>query len=155
MKKEDFANYEQSIAVKKLGFNEPCISAYNTHDKSVGYALNISSEYSAVNYNEGESPISRPLKSQIFRFFRDKYNFDSWIYTSTGNVYYYAILLAGRYVKESRNYNSHEEAENACVDRLIDVANNEIDKLTEWIKNYADDWVVTKAVEMAKNGEKL
>ena len=77
---KEFINYEQALALKKLGFNEPCIAWYNTKDEfymvyQPGYINGKKTDYIAtnINYNNTDETCSAPLYQQVFRFFREKY----------------------------------------------------------------------------------
>ena len=61
---KEFVPYEQALALKELGFNEPCLASY-FHE---GKRLHIT-EY--LNY--GEYTTLAPLFQQAFRWFRDKH----------------------------------------------------------------------------------
>jgi hypothetical protein len=57
------------------------------------------------------------IHQQAFRFFREKYNLHSHIEYSKG-FYEYWILL------DAVGYDTYEEAELACIKRLIEIAKN-------------------------------
>ena len=60
---KEFVPYEQALALKELGFNEPCLASYF----HAGKRLHIT-EY--INY--GEYTTLAPTFSQAFRWFREK-----------------------------------------------------------------------------------
>jgi hypothetical protein len=117
---KEFATYEQSIAFKELGFDEPCITHYTINGK-------FSNDYSAPRkYNsefELSSYISAPLKQQVFRWFRDKYNLVSWVYISH-NEFFYTIVENGRYVKGVGSHANYDGAEEGCINKLIEIVKN-------------------------------
>ena len=102
--KKDFIPYEQALALKELGFDEPCLAAYLT----AGRFLDIS-EY----VNHGDYRILAPLYQQAFRWFREKHGLRHFIEYDNGH--YNAV------VQSSLVYHcdTHEEAELACLNRLI------------------------------------
>ena len=51
---KEFVSYEQALALKELGFDEPCMSSRDI--------------------NNGEGLIQLPLYQQAFRWFREKHN---------------------------------------------------------------------------------
>ncbi len=82
----EFVPYEQALALKELGFDEPCFAKYTvileddinwftipeqgiTDKTSFGSSKN----YNSKSFKE-EGTISAPTFSQAFRWFRDKYN---------------------------------------------------------------------------------
>jgi hypothetical protein len=118
-----FATYEQALALKELGFNEPCFGWYE-HNGNFYYC-----------YQEGIVPPSpskklikgcclAPLKSQVFKWFRKNssingivsyYGKDQWnieILDYKGNE---LIQI------EDNTFWSYEEAESACIDKLIEI----------------------------------
>jgi hypothetical protein len=70
---KDFTPYAESLALKELGFDEPCLKfIYIGSNPYVedGQILE------AKNWNKYNTHISVPLFSQAFRFFREKYNLE-------------------------------------------------------------------------------
>jgi hypothetical protein len=66
--KKEFIPYEQALALKELGFNEPCFFSYdywNTEHLANSY-------YDYVNYNIREKIVSAPLYQQAFRWLYQK-----------------------------------------------------------------------------------
>jgi len=69
-----------------------------------------------------------PLKQQAFRWFREKHSLQHEIINDLGNdltsiVYVYSIFAVDR----SEEYNTYEEAEQACLDKLIEICKNKQD----------------------------
>jgi hypothetical protein len=127
--KEQFIPYEQALALKELGFDERCLAFYN------GKFL----ESTDYDFDNGTSKdiglcIVAPLYQHAFKFFREKYNlfceiqidrttepkfcFDIFQYEHFGN--YEKIE-----VKEWYLYRTQEEAELACLKKLIEIANEQ------------------------------
>lgn len=125
--KEHFLNYEQSLAVKELGFNEPCFGWYDS-----GY-LRIGSVVESKHV-QGLSENLAPLKSQFFKWVREKYNLRGFIgfrpNVKKFDYHIYDMSLSGiEYVKQRtmEEYNkdplvgTHEEAEDACINKIIEL----------------------------------
>ena len=119
---KEFVSYEQAVALKDLGFNEPCLAYYQhwitTDGSSQDIVINGDCECCD---NRGEPA---PLKQQVFRWFRKKYDSSESIW-SHRSKWIFAIkeITSGYYLMgESPVYNSYEEAENACIDKLIEIA---------------------------------
>ena len=127
-----FANYNQSLALKELGYDEPCFGWYE-HNGNFYYC-----------YQEGLVPPSpskklikgcclSPLKSQVFEWFRDKHNLISCVRTISYGCaideqeFYYEIVSV-RGVESYEIYNKYEEAESACINKLIEIVENNLDK---------------------------
>ena len=115
--KKEFVTYEQAVALKELGFDEDCLAFYN------GKFLD-SSDY---NFDDGTSKdiglcIKVPLKQQVFRWFREKYEWitsirDNKFPDMSGKQYYFEYGYRNSYER----YVTYEEAENACIDKLIEL----------------------------------
>lgn len=117
MLKEDFLTRLQADAVKELGFFKPCIGVYR--DDDVVITVNPKDHY----YYED----SAPTKSQVFRWFREKYDFDiPYIQKlrKLGVVFYYCQVPN---TDISFRVTSYEEAESACIDRLIEIVKEQKD----------------------------
>ena len=113
-----FCPYEQALTLKELGFNEPCFGFYNRKEKL--YLC----DYKNAN-EEKISIISAPLYQQAFRFFREKYKLSGEIYIFK-NIWNFDIEDISNsiqlYTSDIMCYNSYEEAELACIRKLIEIA---------------------------------
>jgi hypothetical protein len=154
---EHLVTYNQALSLKELGFDKSCLGAYYTgkvmkgngtwiFDKKLASELTIHdfikkiSDNSALfkpNYvkNSNDSYyVSAPLKSQVFKWFRDEYNIQGYIYPLTvqgyknGRIftnYIYTIKDLYNDIIESNPVNeefeNYEEAESACIDKLIEI----------------------------------
>jgi hypothetical protein len=108
---KEFIPYEQSLALKELGFDEKCLS----------YPIS-STDASGRTWT---SVLVAPLYQQAFRWFREKYNFCSWVYQVDNSKYFFSILEEGRYLDtNNKKRNSYEEAELECLKRLIEIVKN-------------------------------
>ena len=122
---KDFVTYEQALAVKELGFDEPCLAGYDLN-KSM-YVSHVTIEDSQY-YSSFE--LKAPLNSQVFRWFRDIWFLDSEIYLQEelGHKFYHYLILQlvrGNIEWKSKNtikFKTYEDAENACIDKLIEIA---------------------------------
>ena len=107
-----FVTYEQAIAIKELGFDEPCFGFYDIFTNEVK-----GGNYPCVGSNNA------PLKQQVFDFFREKYGYDISIRKNSKKTYQFTIKLN---FKEDDSYHfidfpfdTHEEASSACIDKII------------------------------------
>jgi hypothetical protein len=121
--KEQFVTYEQALALKELGFDEPCFGVYATKD---GYVRK-----SAYDEN-GDAP----TYSQAFRFFREKYNLYqdisafAWNYDKKQLGFSIRTYLNPVNIETERKvygevYETYEEAELECLKKLIEIANEQ------------------------------
>jgi hypothetical protein len=125
---KEFVLYGLALELKQLGFDEPCFKYIYMGD--TGNNVNISCEVvpsSAKNYNEVDVCVSTPTYSQSFRWFREKHElFHSIIYqddNSGPSVFDYEILSkrGKSQIDESTEFDTHEEAELACLKKLIEI----------------------------------
>ena len=120
---KEFIPYEQALELKELGFDEPCMCIYDKDGKLERSLI----EYPIINskngFHEKWNIITAPLKQQVFRWFREKHGLQFWIepsfkseYQTDGYVYY--VKNNGSY---SIDYATYEEAEDACINKLIEI----------------------------------
>jgi hypothetical protein len=128
---KEFILYEQALALKELGFDEPCFANYTVipEDKIDWFTIpeqgitDKTSFGSSKNYNsksfEEEGTISAPLYQQAFKWFREKYEVSPIItcYSELRNAWKYHIPNEGG----EQGFNTYEEAELACLKKLIEI----------------------------------
>ncbi len=112
---KEFIPYEQALALKELGFDEPCFGYY------LASTLFISND---IVYNSTDIPVIKaPLYQQAFRWFREKhklvFNFISYNIVKPGE-YHWSITWNDE-AKASGIVKTYEEAEQACLDKLIEI----------------------------------
>ena len=130
---QEFVPYEQALALKELGFDEPCFGYYNIDPYLETPAFNM------VKPFEHEWCLPAPLYQQAFRWFRKKYKLNSET-PYLPNVEKYGIVVSDMTIKPkdlSKNenfkrgveitnnfaqYDTHEEAELACLKKLIQIS---------------------------------
>lgn len=115
---KELVPYKESFYLKELGFDVPCFTYYKNDQLSDILELVKNSEMENVN-NELYDYISAPTFSQAFRWFREKYVLDN-------------AILKDRFVIETEEdlpnwyygFKSYEEAELACLRKLIEIVKN-------------------------------
>jgi hypothetical protein len=122
---KEFIPYEQALKLKELGFDEPCFCYWYTQQGSFPSIRTKDIQFNGWK-NYPDSNTVAPLYQQAFRWFREKHglmgsvcedvdgNFSLW--TNKGN-----LLLQG---KEYKEYKTYEEAELACLKKLIEIVKN-------------------------------
>jgi hypothetical protein len=122
--KTEFIPYEQALALKELGFDEPCLASYETAfgkgiDFELGYIIDGPKNY-----------VLAPLYQQAFRWFREKYDLVHRInrdggYWICATLDLYDEADQGAIEKFIDCYpNTYEEAELACLNKLIEIVKN-------------------------------
>ena len=124
---KDFVPYEQALALKELGFDEPCLATYH---KELHTIIPIYAEYT------NQDVIKAPLYQQAFRWFREKHNIDAWVQPFVSEKhgkpflpdesYAYYIFEDGVYVADGVNFLDSEEAELACLKKLIEIVKQQL-----------------------------
>ena len=121
MLEKEFVPYEQALALKELGFNEPHFKSYvgisnNGDIKDCTYVL--------CNGKLNNDDVSAPTFSQAFRWFREKYGLLSYVDKCLTDTFRYNLDLNGSMIGLS-GHKTHEEAELACLIKLIEIANEQ------------------------------
>ena len=100
---KEFIPYEEALELKKLGFDIPSISGYSYPDSDKLLAQAI-------------------LYQQAFRWFREKHQISPSIHcmSEQGNSWRYHIPNEGG----ETNFSTYEEAELACLIKLIEIVKN-------------------------------
>ena len=138
---KEFVPYELAVKLKALGFDEPCFGSW-WFNPSI-HKLNEEELQIVKSYYFGlpEYCILAPTFSQAFRWFREKYNLHAEITWSPSYEYdsgewsdaIYEITITNvSYIKEwvaespdmqraNGKQLTYEEAELACLDKLIEL----------------------------------
>jgi hypothetical protein len=117
--KDLFVSYEQALQLKELGFDEPCLKYWN----GIGEYFDQNDWF---NWNQSEKFISIPLKQQVFKWFREKYNIIGLIeggFDMT-NIFTYCIWEGFKDKIYDDYYGTYEEAEDVLINILIDKVKN-------------------------------
>ena len=126
---KEFVPYEQALALKELGFDEPCLGFYwNTgkfyitaeYHNYVG--LHKQNQLGDYNYDSTSSP----LYQQAFRWLREKYN----LISNVDSLHYACELKINKFIYKIVQktgsgtydiYDTYEEAELECLKKLIEI----------------------------------
>ena len=118
-----FVTYEQSLALKELGFDEPCMGKYDTK-QSDEWVINIYSGHLNTQFGDKNNACIAPLRSQVFEFFRG-YRLTVVIedYLDDYEVKIVEWTLSDdRITHEFPNrFDSWGDAESAAIDKLIEL----------------------------------
>jgi hypothetical protein len=119
--KKEFIPYEQALELYELGFDEPCFGWFDTGYLRVG---NVESKHI-----QGLGELLAPLYQQAFRWFREKYDLFGCIdlQACTPSHWYIRIdkIEINDYLYHSEDehlrFNTYEEAELSCLEKLIEI----------------------------------
>jgi hypothetical protein len=136
---KEFVSYEQAVALKELGFNEICMGYF---DVRLEHQIGNFDFTEIKGYHESVAALS-PLKQQVFRWFREKYNlhyrityydpikaiefqadYQGFLYKTSAASFDGSLYLPHQSYWKLKDspYSTYEEAENACIDKLIELA---------------------------------
>jgi hypothetical protein len=111
---KDFIPYQQALDLKELGFDESCLASYVKETK----------EFTTRSFADfyKDQQVLAPLYQQAFRWFREKYQLHSYIEGAYPWFRFYINTEDNRY--EGHKHLSFEEAELACLIKLIEIVKN-------------------------------
>ena len=115
---KEFVKYTEALALKELGFNEPC---FGFHSKIHGLMMVKTSGSSSLYKDAGEC--LSPTYSQAFRWFREKYQLHSTITSISQESWQWHIQKPGQQLGKLYNedFYTYEEAELECLKKLIEI----------------------------------
>jgi len=117
----EFVPYELASKLKQIGFDEECFSYYhNRHEPSWVKTLHRGDTAKNSVQNLYQSDCAAPLFQQAFRWFRKK-EFLIDVTSLNRNEYEFYIQWSFAYSFLSDIYTTYEEAELACLDKLIEI----------------------------------
>jgi hypothetical protein len=126
---KEFVSYEQALSLKELALKKLGV-------ENIGHTFGFYASFYTTatptleiewndEYDAFEIIISAPLKQQVFRWFREKYNIHGEVFVNDNGTF---IYLISRLVPQGRvqspikgMFNTYEKAENACIDKLIEI----------------------------------
>jgi hypothetical protein len=137
---KEFIPYEQALALKELGFDEPCFTYFGNISKAL-FGLKGKIEFhtnTLLDINHSKNVVSSaPTFSQAFRWFREKYNLVCIVFNDDGDIehdnirFNWEIRVITHSFKNMKNqknasvgeynYKTYEEAELECLKKLIKI----------------------------------
>jgi hypothetical protein len=120
---KEFVPYEESLALKELGFDEECLKYWNDFGKTSTYM-----RFQLLNDIDDwcQDYIKAPLYSQAFRWFRENHDLIHRINRDGG---WWICAILDLYDEDDQgvienfidcNPKTYEEAELACLKKLIE-----------------------------------
>jgi hypothetical protein len=116
--KNEFIPYESALELKELGFDEPCFGWFSS-DGTLVKEVTEKTDFTLA-----------PLYQQAFRWFREKHGLDCFIDRGGMKGIYHAFVGGSEHgFLYGNNGNSpseftYEEAELACLKKLIEIVKN-------------------------------
>ena len=119
---KEFIPYKLALALKELGFDEPCFKGYTEEYKTLISFGNTHTNTSVKNALPTK-PFTAPLYQQAFRWFREKYELWQIIQQNTDKDWTYDIMpIIGMIdYKLFDVFDTYEEAELECLKKLIEI----------------------------------
>jgi len=141
---KEFIPYEQALALKELGFDEPCLACVGENNEVI---IRVG-DYRSFSNKKPEDSIERdfynniikdfnsyvndtasaPTFSQAFRWFREKYHIMGEVKFKggrTAKTAWYDYVITSEIDWDVKNPNEqwkkHEEAELECLKKLIEI----------------------------------
>jgi hypothetical protein len=109
---DDIVSFDQALELCIIGYNEPTFCMYEIENRQLCLChLDEDGLYIP------DKDLHAPTKSQVFRWFREKYGAHMHPTLVIPNVY---IVQYGLWA--SKTFDTYEEAENAAIDKLIEIA---------------------------------
>ena len=125
--KDLFVSYEQALQLKELGFNEPCLKVGNPNGHILWKFMDVL-DVEGVDIGDimkekfDDRFVEIPLKQQVYVWFIEKQGLSSWILSisdpkETDTKYSYKI----KNCDDELLFDNLEEAEDACINKLIEI----------------------------------
>lgn len=131
---KDFVPYQEALALKELGFNEPCIASYmqsmrfNIHEQN---GLHWETITNSGYIKEYPKACTAPTYSQALRWFREKHHLIGtieYVGGATPETTWWDICVVGHFNTNpsewTMKYQPYEQAELACLQKLIEIVKN-------------------------------
>ena len=129
---KEFIPYELASKMKQLGFDEPCFGYYLQNKRFISY------EERRAMPKQTKDAISFPLFQQAFRWFREKYGLASQFTYYHVPKWTFEILefteikmTPSKVLCEYSEPRTYEEAELACLKKLIEIVEQRNAEMTE------------------------
>ena len=117
---KEFVPYSEALELKELGFDEECFGYYSFSEK-----ITLKSCFNRTPIILSGKKCSIPLYSQVFRWFREKYDLMFPINKDDIGQYYFSIPNSNRLLDtKCYCFVSYEEAELECLKKLIEIVKN-------------------------------
>jgi len=128
---KEFVPYELALALKEIGFDEPCFAFFDTFQSNKLIFAIEGKNKMGVSINNKNFTIA-PTWQQAFRWFREKQEIEGFVHKAIEGTYYFVIKRIGNnesnmyeFIKTPpKNVDTYEEAELSCLKKLIEIVEN-------------------------------
>ncbi len=124
---KEFIHYEEALALKELGFDEPCFGFYYPNGKLI--------QIHTIGFPDDKKDcILAPLYQQAIKWFREKYRLQPSVNSFCFEEYSFVIMGSRNEIlypihhkllndgkKNPWEFDTYEEAELACLKKLIEI----------------------------------
>ncbi len=117
----EFVPYELAVKLKQLGFDEPCLASWIEKDSRDGGGINLEIWNDENTHYVVKSSTNVPLFQQAFRWFREQ-RFLIHFSSHDHNIHDFYIKWSPEKSILSDAYDTYEESELACLEKLIEIA---------------------------------
>ena len=118
---KEFVPYEEALALKELGFDEPCFGRW-IEPTELFISTPADDEYCQKQHKFSWTALA-PLYQQAFRWFRDKHKLGA-IISQFGWGIENELGQIVHNISDSENPLCYEEAELECLKKLIEIFKN-------------------------------
>jgi hypothetical protein len=125
---KEFVPYELALELKQLGFDEPCLSYFDSRLEQQLGNFDFTEIKVYKVYNESASVLV-PTFSQAFRWFRNNYRLNTQIAfceysVSSENAWKFTLDNPTNVQIWNGKFSTYEEAELECLKKLIKIVKN-------------------------------
>ncbi len=119
---KDFTPHQEAFELKDLGFDEECLGYYNIDPYFKNPSFRVGTPF------DHQWCLPAPTYSQAFKWFREKHDIGHSIneYRDNGHLLGYEyVIYQQEGVTVSKTYHTYEEAELACLKKIIEISKTE------------------------------
>jgi hypothetical protein len=128
--KNEFVSYEVALKLKELGFDEPCLCAYDKNEM-LYHSHKTDKLFTILNSNLSNQ-CSTPLHQQVFCWFREKHNLYAVIIPTITMYWTFKTMTVVEGIVEVPPYNhvdgndypTYEKAEIESIKELMSIVKN-------------------------------
>ncbi len=114
---KEFVDYKTALELKELGYDEPCFAYYN---------YNGTHFFNYKPKTDDKNLTKAPLYQQAFRWFREKHELGHMINGIGYEAFCMGVGGVSAYFSPFK-FKTYEEAEQACLDKLIEIIKKQND----------------------------